>query len=341
MATPDKKNRMALDFDGLIARARSWPSREIAKWRERFENIHQSNFELGERFANEGKLNDAMFRFKIAVRFKPDFGRAWYQLGVTYLRMGKAGLAKQALRKAMSLLPHDAEVAYMLATIDINAVPAPDRPSRMPQGMMENFFTHIATYYDQLEAKNQYQGPQIAVEKLRPYLPATSGLTVVDVGCGAGHAARLWRKVASQLVGVEATRAMAEQAVRSKTADDVQVFDAVHLYDIRQLPADIIAPASVDVVLLLNVAQFIGDLTATFARISTMLKPSGLLLVSVEPCPGTAYSVMSSTARFGHSDAYVAQVANSAGFDPVTHDKAALYPGIQLSVHVLRKRAAA
>jgi len=329
------------EISSLLSTLRAWPHMQIDRWRNRIDNLHQANYDMGRRFAEQGKLSDALFRFKMAVRQKPDFTLAWYQLGVVHLRNGEPRLAKIALKKALSLRAHYTEAAYMLATIDPAAVPAEDRPTRMPAGMMEHFFTQVAPVYDQLEAQNQYQGPHVCVEKLRPYLPATSGLSVVDVGCGVGHLARLWRRVASRMIGIDATPAMTERAALTKTAEDVVVFDAVHTHDIRTLPDGVIAPASMDVVLLGNVAQFIGDLSVTFQKISAMLKPGGLMIVTVEPCGGEYYSVMPATARFGHSDAYVRAQAALVELEAVAQEKASLYPNTQVTVHVLRKKASA
>ena len=135
MNAPDKLNEVKDEAQGLIAQITGWPSRKWAELSGKLENLHQANFEMGVNFADTGRLKDALFRFKMAVHFRPQFIDAWYNLGVTHMRMGEMRQAKIALNKALSLKGEYPEAAYMLATIDLASLPPEKRPTQMPAGM--------------------------------------------------------------------------------------------------------------------------------------------------------------------------------------------------------------
>lgn len=339
MPAPDKKNPILKELESVFVSLQTWPERTMDKWQKRFENLHEANFQQGCNFAERGKLNDAMFRFKMALYFQNNFPLAWYNLGVVHIRRGDRRSAITALKKALSQKPDYTDAAYMLATQDPRAVPPAMLPTRMPAGMMEAFFTQAAPYYDALETQNNYHGPQVLVEHLRPHLPKLSGLTVVDAGCGTGHLAKLWRKVADRLVGVDVTPAMVEMA-RSAKAGDVAVFDAVMEADLRNAKT-VVDAASADVVLCGNVVQFIGDLRDAIAAMAHWLKPEGLLAITAEPLEGASYGVVPKTSRFGHSESYVNELAQQSGLRVLRTDSVALYPNTRATLYIFKKAEAA
>lgn len=304
-------------------------------------HLPEANFTLGQRFAAEGKLHDAVFRFKFALKLRPDWDDAWYQLGLCYMRLNHYKDAASAFQKTLQITPAYEDARYLLAVVAPQSMPVTALPTTMPARMVQGFFTEIASQYVAMEQQNQYQAPVKMVEALRPYLSALSGLNVLDAGCGIGHLAMRWRKVAGRLVGVDFTRAMVDQAKLTVSAEDTPLFDAVFTGDIRAL-AQYVSKESQDVILCGNVLQFVGDLSHAFQEFSYCLKPGGLLAITVEPyvqdATGLGFGIVASSARFGHNAHYIAGLAEQFGFTILKQERTEIYPKMPCGLVVLQKK---
>jgi predicted TPR repeat methyltransferase len=333
--------KQGFSFESLITKLRIEFEARMAAFRGRFENLPQTNFALGTQFAHRGKLNDAAFRFRVALKLQPHFPQAQYELGVVRMRQGKALEAEALLKEALKQQPSYPEATYMLATLRPASLPEHARPTRMPEGMAEGFFTYMATHYNAAEARNGYQGAKVIVEQMRPLLPSTSGLVMVDLGCGTGLASELWRRVCRTIIGVDFCQAMLDEAAGAK-AGDIALFDNRVLGDIRNLPANAaLQQNTADVVLLVNVVQFMGDLQTAMKSASSLLKPGGLLAITFEKnSTGGNFAVQQSTARFGHSSSYITQLGASCGLRVRSENIVALYPTMKTTAIIFQKDAA-
>ncbi len=63
-------------------------------------------FNEGARLVNEGKSAEAADAFKQAVNIDEKFARAWYELGIVYVGLGKNAEALEALNKYLTLDPN-------------------------------------------------------------------------------------------------------------------------------------------------------------------------------------------------------------------------------------------
>ncbi|MES2985407.1 MAG: methyltransferase domain-containing protein [Pseudomonadota bacterium] len=307
--------------------------------RERARNLPKTNYDLGCDFAEQGKWMDAIFRFRVALYLQPAYPLAWYNLGCCYFRHGNRAKAKAALLKELSLQPGHPDSIFMLAAIDPRALKPGDRPQHMPLAMVTGFFSSIAEGYDQVEAQNGYQAGKLVFEKVKSRLGA-SDLTVVDLGCGSGIAARPWRALAKEISGVEITPAMGMLATAA-TQSEKKLFDQLIEADIAQLPDRLPADAA-DLVLVVNVVQFIGELAGVLKGAARLLKPGGTLAITVEPhAAQTGFGLSDQTGRFGHSAAYVKQAAQASGLDFISEFTVELYPEIPAGLFIFSKGARA
>lgn len=306
----------------------------------KMQNMPETNFDLGVRFAREGNLRDAVFRFRLALKLRPDWAEAWFELGLVQMRLQEQAEAVLSFKQALRYQPTHADARYLLTVCDPKALPADKLPTTMPTHMVQGFFTNVAPQYTAMETQNNYQAAKVVVEALRPYLPALSGLHVVDAGCGVGHTASLWRKVAQTLVGVDITAAMVAGARNHQTPDNTPLFDAVHAGDIRGL-RQYVPVHSQDVILCANVLQFVGDLDVAFAEFAACLKAGGLAAITVEPYHGAQYGIVPATGRFGHSAAYIAALAAKHGLDIALQQNVQLYPQMNCLLFVLKARPVA
>ncbi len=315
----------------LVDRPVAW----MAQARERLRDLPKTNFDLGCDFADQGKWMDAIFRFRIAAYFQPEYPQVWYNLGCCYFRSGRPNQARAALVKALQQNPLDAETIFMLAAIDPRAVPSGQLPQRMPAPMVTGFFSGVAATYDIEEARNGYQAGKVIYDLLKPMVKNPTP-TVLDWGCGTGISARPWRMVASTILGVDVTPAMLALAAKATHAEKT-LFDHVIEIDGVALP-DTVATGSMDVVQMVNVAQFIGELSGVMQSVARVLAPEGICVMTVEPHGAqTGFGVNATTGRFGHAPAYVRQVATAAGLAVVKEATMQLYPNVPIQAFMISR----
>lgn len=304
-------------------------------------NLPETNFQLGCRFAEEGKWTDAMFRFKVAIYLKPDYAQAHYNLGCCHLQMQRFSDAKAAFRTALRYQPHHAEALFMLSGLDPHSVAATALPKHMPAEMITGFFTQMAPDYDRVSEFNQYHGPRLVTDAVRPFLTRTEGLKLLDLGCGTGLAAKPWRPLSKESTGVDMTPAMVTAAHAARQGDN-PVYERVLNHDISAIPVDAIEAASQDVVLCIDTAQFVGELSPMMVTVARVLAAGGLFVLSIEPAQVPAgFGVNPQTGRFGHTVEYVKATAARHGLTLKRDAQVALYASLAGHLFVFSKAGAA
>ncbi len=341
MATPRNSRSFLSAFQGFDDTLKAiFVERPLAyalQLRGKFGNLPRTNFELGSQFAGRGLWQDAAFRFRVATYLQPGFVQAWYNLGCCQIKLGHRGKARQSFLQALRLNPQHGESMFMLAALDPHSVPADRRPQRMQSDMVQQFFTSLAGNYDAIEAGNQYQGGKVVFDLLKPLLGEAKELVVVDLGCGTGIVSRPWRPLAKEVVGVDFTPALVAMA-RQEKQGDVLLFDRVIEEDIFPLEQSTAPLGSADLILLVNVLQFIGNLEGMMAALAAKMKPGAKAVLTIEAYDApTGYAVNLDTGRFGHHPEYVKQQAAKAGLNVAKEARVQLYPNFTAQLYVVGK----
>src|SRR5215472_8645181 len=81
----------------------------------------QDYTERARRLATSGQYADADLNYRKAIQKDPRFGEAYYQLGLTELKLGHAPEAYRDLSEAATLLPARADVQAALADLALKA----------------------------------------------------------------------------------------------------------------------------------------------------------------------------------------------------------------------------
>ena len=143
-------------------------------------------------------------------------------------------------------------------------------------------FSRASASYDAAAAL-QHEVESRLLESL-DYLEDRVPDTILDLGCGPGHAAAAMRKrwPRARVIAMDLALPMLQQA-RPRSGWGALPWNPLQKpvdrinADARALP---LADASVDVLFCNLCVQWIGDLSAAFAGFRRVLKPEGLLLVS-------------------------------------------------------------
>lgn len=298
------------------------PRAMFEQTRARAQNLPKTNFDLGVRFAGEGKWFDAVFRFRATLMLDKEYPHAWYNLGSCYFQMGRQKEAAEALAEALRRDPTNLHAKFMLASVSPEMIPADQRPTTMPKEMVVPFFSEVAAQYDIAEAAAGYQAGAVVHSLVRP-LVAHPTPEVLDLGCGTGIAARPWRAEATRITGVDVTPAMIAFADKA-TQGEKKLFDQLIEADVVSLPPGLRA----DLVLLVNVAQYVGELQLLMGQVAQVLNPQGVFVLTLEPYAGkNGFGLTAETGRFGHHPAYVKEAAQAVGFALAQEASLELYPG--------------
>lgn len=87
---------------------------EIASLKEKSQNLRETNYNLGLKHLENGRLTDAIFRFRLIKKFWPDLFDAHYQLAYCLVLDDKLDEAKNVLEELLSKNPSYDQKAYDL-----------------------------------------------------------------------------------------------------------------------------------------------------------------------------------------------------------------------------------
>ncbi|MEJ2646755.1 MAG: methyltransferase domain-containing protein [Gammaproteobacteria bacterium] len=241
--------------------------------------------------------------------------------------------AIEALRGALALDPDNVQAVHALAAFGGSPTPqraAPEYVAELFDGYADNFDHHLV---DVLE----YRIPQLLYDAV---LDATGAdfrdQDILDLGCGTGLCAPLFRAHAKRLVGVDLSARMVDRARERGLYDDLHVDDLVNV-----MAAE---PNAYDLVLAADVFVYIGELSDIFEACRNGLRPDGLFAFSTETLEGgnRGYA-LHPTGRYAHSADYLHEQAARAGFEVLSHEPAMIRKneGAPVNGHisVLRKTA--
>lgn len=84
--------------------------------KEKCQNLRETNYDLGLAHLEKENFKDAIFRFKIIIRFWPDFYDAYYQLAYCYAIVKKYQKSKKILEELLQKQPNYPSRAQELLT---------------------------------------------------------------------------------------------------------------------------------------------------------------------------------------------------------------------------------
>ena len=155
------------------------------------------------------------------------------------------------------------------------------KPAGEPPPLAASRRAHLADIAPQVRPSPRAAADETAVDSLRSGSAASTGLHVLDIGCGQGLATRaLAAAGAAHVTGIDSSRAMLD-AAHQRTADSLTI---AYAHDDAQTLATV-ADASADGVTCQLALMDIPDLTATLAAVHRVLRPGGWFAFVVgHPC---------------------------------------------------------
>jgi predicted TPR repeat methyltransferase len=199
---------------------------------------------LGVAYRETGDQDEAISCFQRAVEFAPDMAEAWNNLGVAQDEINMIENASESYRKAIEIRsdytsahlnlgislqklrrfkeagehynkvleakPDDEAAQFMLQSMGTSAT-----PDTAPVEHVRRIFDQCAGTFEKILVKDlEYKTPELLFDLVHPYL--TEEMNVLDLGCGTGLGAQLYRPFAKRLTGVDVSSRMLERLQRRK-----------------------------------------------------------------------------------------------------------------------------
>lgn len=271
-----------------------------------------------------------------ALRLKPEFGDAWYNLSLALLAQKRIHEGLIANGRAITLWPRhlqgrDQVIRALLLLGERDQAAAlyrewlaeePDNPvvqhqlaaclgeaapARASDAYVETVFDSFAKSFDaKLESLN-YRAPELVAEALAQVLPAPSRqFDIVDLGCGTGLAGLLVRPWARRLAGCDLSVGMLRKARSRDVYDVLHKAELVHYLSTQ--------PGAFDVAVCVDTLCYFGALDECFAAAAVAMRPQGWLVLTVEALAETddAPTRLNPNGRYAHSAAHL-RAASAAG----------------------------
>ncbi|MGB3500438.1 MAG: methyltransferase domain-containing protein [Mesorhizobium sp.] len=246
-----------------------------------------------------------------ALELDPAWVLGWFRLGEFHHAAGNSDAAAQAWRVYLGLDPQD----HAGATLQLALIGAAPMPQAPPNAFVEALFDEYAPRFDvSLVEKLEYRAPDHLLTAIRAARQERFA-TAIDHGCGTGLMGQRLRFYCDRLEGYDISERMLAKA-RAKA-----IYDHLERADIAQMkrdgtPADLVAAA--------DVYMYLGALDAPFASAARLLAQGGLFAFTVEALEDAPGLALRDTRRFAHSEAYVREKLDGAGFDLISLDRATI-----------------
>jgi predicted TPR repeat methyltransferase len=258
--------------------------------------------------AARGDLSGAADILQQTVELVPGFATAWFALGAMREALGDRAGAVLAFRAAGDADPQD----YHGARLQLARLGAGEATPAMTATYVRRLFDqHAASFDESLTARLSYSGPQLLLSAVTRACDAAGRplrfATMLDLGCGTGLAGAAFRAQVQNLVGVDLSSAMIEQA-RAK-----EIYDRLETIELTEfLVAQAAGGAKVDLIAAADVFVYVSDLAPVAAAVARVLAPDGLFAFTVETHEGEGV-LLQPTLRFAHSASHVRDAIDGAG----------------------------
>jgi len=294
---------------------------------------------IGLCFTQLNRHEEALASLDMAIRLSPNEGIFFYHFAIVFERTGDVDLAIKAYERALELDDSLAVIWNSLAQLYVknknfsNAINAYENllvhhpenhharhmllslsgsdVTKATKEYIEDYFDSASSYFDEhLQNNLNYNLPQQICSLSTSYLNQNS--KVLDLGCGTGLVGQELADLNCDIVGVDLSSKMLEIAREKNIYSKLFQQD---IFDYLQTSKDNIY----DMVSAADLFIYIGSLEAIFIEVFRTLKDDAVFVFSTQDCDKDF--TLLSTGRFAQSESYIADIAQSSGFEEVSRNK--------------------
>ena len=262
------------------------------------------HFILGECFQKQKLPDRAVTCFRKAITIDKHHKEAHYSLASLYSIMNRHEESAKHFVEILRLNPNDEQARHLLAAQQGKTTVT------APAAYVVTLFDGYADNFDTKLAELGYNTPELLHEMVSQHVTlAPSSQDIIDLGCGTGLCAPLFRDSARTLHGVDLSPGMIEKARTRGMYDELEVGDIVTSLVHRE--------AAWDLAICTDVFIYVGALLDVFNACARALRPGGWFAFSVEAGDDTETYVLRDTGRYAHSIKYIHNLALETGFSEV------------------------
>ncbi|WP_315783070.1 MULTISPECIES: class I SAM-dependent DNA methyltransferase [unclassified Bradyrhizobium] len=259
--------------------------------------IADRRYEFARDLELKGDLVAAAEVMEQALEVAPNFASAWFELGKMRMALGETDKAISALQNAVAADPDDRHGAGV-RLMQLGASPLAD----MPKAYVQSLFDQYAPRFEaELIERLNYRAPNILFKAVLAVRAAESKPAyfkrAIDLGCGTGLGAAAFAKNVDGFVGIDLSAGMIAEARATGLYAELEVDDMTA--GLQRQP-----DASADLVLAADAMVYVGDLAPVLREIERVLRPGGLLALTVETHDGAGV-IMGKGLRYAHSAEYL------------------------------------
>jgi predicted TPR repeat methyltransferase len=302
--------------------------------------LPDAHWRLGQTLMKLKEYSGAAESFQVVLNIDPGLARVHAAMGDSFYQRKLHGRAENCYRKALALSndyldahlglafslramerndefakqlseclridPNDGQIRHLLAAV------RGETPPTAPADYVRKVFDGYADNFDsQLVGALNYHIPEILHELVSQQVaPSANSLDIIDLGCGTGLCAPLFRGMARTLHGVDLSPRMIEKARARNLYDTLKIGDVT-----ASLKSKV---AAWDFAISTDVFIYVGDLQEIFVACFSALKPGGLFAFSVESGDDSETFVLRNTGRYAHASGYIRSLSAATGFHEVT-----------------------
>src|SRR5882724_1145848 len=267
--------------------------------------IADRRFEFARDLQLKGDLVAAADLLLQATELAPNFTSAWFTLGEIRQELGEHDAAVAAFRSARA---SDADDRHG-AAVRLMRLGA-EELSAMPRSYVQALFDQYAPRFEAaLLGELSYRAPQLLFKAVLAVRSAAKKPAffrrAIDLGCGTGLAAATFAKEVEEIIGIDLSPGMIEQARATGLYAALEVADMVE--GLRERPA-----ASADLVLAADAMVYVPDLAPVLGEAARVLARGGLLAFTVETHGGDGV-IIGGGLRYAHGAGHVRERIEAAG----------------------------
>ena len=292
---------------------------------------------LGASFELNQAWPDAEQCYKAATNIDPDCPDAFYLLSALYLKLEQFPEARHFNYCGIIAAPPDSQsiivrgqAYYELGRVDeaialfenwlmaepdnpvamhlIGAYRGQQTPDQCTSQYIELTFDTFANSFENILGRLNYCGPRLVQDYLATLNLPASSLNTLDLGCGTGLIGEVLKPYARELVGIDLSQAMLDQAASK------QLYHQLHKSDI----ADYLRASRdrYDLVTCIDTFIYIGRLDEVIALIYQKLKTGGMLIFSTEKLVEVRQLPyhLNISGKYSHHHDYLTAILSNQGF---------------------------
>jgi predicted TPR repeat methyltransferase len=266
------------------------------------------HYNLGLAYRGLEQPDKAVECYRVAIHLNPDLFEARNNLGNTFIELGLIDDAIRTFREFVERYPEDSEAQqHTLAALTGENVPVRCHDDYV-RGVFDRDF---ARSFDQQLDNLHYRGPDLITAALDLFNEPPTDADVLDAGCGTGLCADILRPFSVNLVGLDLSADMLQQAKHRDQYDELIEDELTRHLQSR--------PNSYDVVICSDTLCYFGKIDEVVLATHESLRSNGIFIFSVEcqDVDATGHPqpfALKRSGRYGHDESYIRNAVTTVGF---------------------------